>query len=207
MALELGDHVWYWNGNISLDRNIPRAQWFPESNPNDPNDYAGNGKDIEQYVIHAGEIARGKPHMSNYPGSFAWLNNNPGNITGVPGGPDYGQYAGKFNWHNFLVFPTWGDGYNAIATLLRSPAYVDLSLTAAFERYAPGGDGNNNPTAYANAVASALGIPASTRVGDLDDAQMGVMQGKIQEIEGAIPGDSLAWDSGQIPAEIAALLP
>jgi len=33
MTLEVGDHVWYWNSNISLDKNIPRAQWFPGSNP------------------------------------------------------------------------------------------------------------------------------------------------------------------------------
>ncbi|MEK4069028.1 hypothetical protein [Peribacillus sp. FSL R5-0717] len=46
MTLELGDHIWYWNGNISFDKNIPRALWFPGSNPNDPNDYQGHGKEI-----------------------------------------------------------------------------------------------------------------------------------------------------------------
>ena len=80
MTLQLGDHVWYWNGYISLDKNIPRAQWFPGSNPNDPNDYQGHGIEIYNYVIHADEIARGRPHMRNYEGSFAWLNNNPGTL-------------------------------------------------------------------------------------------------------------------------------
>ena len=144
--------------------------------------------------------------MRNYEGSFAWLNNNPGNITGVPGGPDFGQYPGKFNWHNFLIFPTWADGYKAIGTLLRMPSYGNLSILDAFRKYAPESDGNN-PVAYANAVAGSLGVPVSTRVGDLDDSQMLVMQDKIQEIEGAIAGESLSRNSDEIPAEIAELLP
>ena len=56
-------------------------------------------------------------------------------------------------------------------------------------------------------MAAALGVPVSTLVGDLDDAQMLVMQDKIQEIEGAIPGASLSWDSDEIPPEIAEQLP
>src|SRR5215831_12367167 len=206
MTLELGDHVWYWNGQISLDKDIPRAKWFPGSNPHDPNDYQGHGREIFNYVIHADEIARGRPHMRNYEGSFSWLDNNPGNITGRPGGPDFGQYPGKFNWHNFLIFPTWAAGYDAIAMLLRSPSYVNLSILDAFKKYAPASDGND-PVAYANSVAAALGIPVSTIVGDLDDEQMQVMQDKIVDIEGAIPGASLAWDSDEIPPEITKLLP
>jgi hypothetical protein len=44
-------------------------------------------------------------------------------------------------------------------------------------------------------------------MGQLDDDQMTVMKNKIQEIEGAVPGASLSWDSDEIPAEIAQLLP
>ncbi|WP_404333575.1 hypothetical protein AB2M62_10630 [Sphingomonas sp. MMS12-HWE2-04] len=207
MALELGDHVWYWNGNISTDKNIPRAQWFPGSNPGDPNDYLGNGVNIYYYVIYPNEIARGRPHLRSGPGSFAWLNNNPGNLTGVPGGADYGQYPGKFSWHNFLIFPTWEDGFAAIGKFLRGPAYASLSILQAFSKYAPAGDGGNDPALYASSVAEALGVPDSTIMSDLDDEQMLVMQNKIQEIEGANPGESLAWDSPEIPPEIAEQLP
>jgi hypothetical protein len=89
---------------------------------------------------------------------------------------------------------------------LRSPIYVDLSILDAFNKYAPASDGND-PVAYANAVAAALGVAVSTRVGDLDDGQMQVMQDKIQEIEGALAGVGLAWDAPEIPPEIAQLLP
>src|SRR5262245_6374542 len=206
MTLESGDHVWYWNQRISLDQNIPRTEWFPGSNPHDPNDYQGHGKEIFNFVIHADEIARGRPQMRNYEGSFAWLNNNPGNLTGRPGGPDFAQYPGKFNWHSFLIFRTWTDGYNAIATWFQREPWANLSIREAFNDYSHESDGNN-PVYYANKVAEALGLPVSTRVGHLTDEQMPVFQDRIQEMEGTIPGVSLSWDSDEIPAEIANLLP
>jgi hypothetical protein len=208
MTLELGDHVWYWQDNISTATNVPRAQWFPGSNPADPNDYQGHGVEIFNYVIHGDNtILRGQPHMRSGKGSFAWLDNNPGNITAPPDGTDYGQYAGKVNWHNFLVFPTYQTGFDAIATLLRGPGYANLSILAAFQRYAPAGDGGNNPTAYAQAVADAAGVDVSTSVGDLTDDQMQIMQNKIQEIEGTVEGDTLTWDSSDVPGVISSQLP
>ena len=206
MALELGDHVWYWNGNVSSAKNVPRSQWFPGSDPNVPTDYLGHGKEIVHYVIHANEIASGQPHMRNHAGSFAWLNNNPGNLTGVPGGPDFGQYPDKFNWHNFLVFPSWEDGFNAIAKFLRTPSFVNLSISDAFQRYAPASDGND-PIAYARDVADAAAVSTSTTIAELTDDQMRVMQEKIQQIEGVIPGTSLPWDSEELPSEVREQLP
>jgi hypothetical protein len=205
MTLEPGDHVWYWNGNVSQDLTIPRSAWFPGSDPADPNDYLGNGKDIYNYVIYDSEIARGRPHMRGKEGSYSWLNNNPGNLTGVAGGPDFGQYPDKFNWHHFLIFPTWDAGYNAIALFLRTPNYAGLSILEAFEKYAPAADGND-PAAYSRDVAAAAGVPESTLVGDLDDEQMARMQEKIMAIEGVVAGDLFAYDSPDLPAEISALL-
>jgi hypothetical protein len=34
--------------------------------------------------------------MTGFPGTFAWLDNNPGNITGVKNGTNWGQYLNKF---------------------------------------------------------------------------------------------------------------
>jgi hypothetical protein len=199
MTLEAGDHLWYWNGKVSPAQNIPQHDWFGTTAPND---YGGNGKDIYNYVVYADEVVRGRPHMRNFEGSFSWLNNNPGNITGQSGGPDFGQFPGKFNWHNFLIFPTWEAGFAAIAQLLRGPRYVSLSLTDAFARYAPGGDGGNSPAAYAQAVADAVGVDVSATVGDLSDDQMLEMQNKITEIEGAVAGESFAYDAAELPDEI-----
>src|SRR5690242_14145835 len=105
MALEEGVHVWYWNDednaveHTSTDMNIPRAEWFPGSSPTDATDYLGHGKQIFNYVFYADSIKRGQPQMRSGPGSFAWLNNNPGNITDGGGGADFGQIPGKLNWH------------------------------------------------------------------------------------------------------------
>jgi hypothetical protein len=203
-----GDHVWYFNGQISTDLDIPRLSpgWFPEANPADPTDYQGHGKEIFNFVIHAnGEIRRGRPHMRNMEGTHAWLNNNPGNLTGQPGGPDYGQYRDKFNWHHFLIFPTFEAGFTAIAALLRGPNYRDLSILDAFRKYAPASDGND-PDAYASAVASAAGVSTNTPVRDLTDEQMRFMQEKIVQVEGSVPGVVLGPDSPELPEEIRSRL-
>ena len=175
-------------------------------------DYGGHGDEIFQFVVQSdGTVFRGRPHMRNRAGTFAWLNNNPGNLTGRPGGPDYGQFPGKFNWHNFLVFPSREAGYNAIAQFLgtascpsRGP-YRDLGIGDAFECYAPASDGND-PASYAQSVASAAGVPTSTLIRDLDDNQMRLMQDKIAEVEGAVPGDVLTADSPELPEEIRSIL-
>lgn len=210
MALEPGDHVWYYDdggdGMISQDKDIPRLQWFPTASTTVQTDYLGNGGKIFNFVIYADEIDRGQPHLKHGAGTYAWLNNNPGNITGKPGGTDYGQFPGKFNWHNFLIFPAWDIGYAAIAQLLREPQYASLSILDAFKRYAPGSD-SNNPALYAQKVADALGVDTSMMVGDLDENQMIVMQDKITEIEGAVPGDTLAYDDPRLPQALKDLLP
>jgi hypothetical protein len=214
-----GDHVWYWNGNVWDGVDVPRSLWFPGSNPHDPNDYLGNGVDIFNFVIHAnGEIKRGRPQLRHGEGSHAWLNNNPGNITA--GGPDLGQYPGKVNWHNFLIFPDEATGYAAIAGFLRKagypastmggqrvPAgrYADLTIPDALQHYAPSGDGND-PTAYGAAVVAAAGVPPTTLIRDLTDEQMRFVQDKIKQIEGTVPGVTLSPDSPELPEVIRGLL-
>src|SRR5262245_25634332 len=151
MALEPGDHIWYYDGQgnenaiageqTSTDKNVPRTQWFPSASPNDPNDYRDNGTHIFNLVVYDGVVRRGQPHLRHGAGSYAWLNNNPGNLTGVPGGADFGQFTDKFNWHNFLIFPDHDTGFAAIAAFLHQGPYPSLSILDAFRKYAPGGDG------------------------------------------------------------------
>lgn len=215
MALESGDHIWYYDGQgnefavageqTSTDRDIPRLQWFPTANPNDPNDYKNNGIHIFNFVLYDAELRWGQPHMRNKPGSFAWLNNNPGNLTGVPNGANFGQFPNKFNWHNFLIFPNHDAGFAAIAAFLRQGPYPSLSILEAFRKYAPASDGNT-PDQYAADVAAAAGVGTDTLVGDLDDTQMLQMQQKIEKIEGSVPGTSRPHNSPDIPATIQALI-
>lgn len=201
-----GDHVWYWNGKVSTAQDIPRTQWFPGVNPTVPTDYGGHGAEIFNFVIHqGGEIRRGRPHMRGHEGTHAWLNMNPGNITGGIGGPNLGQYPGKANWHNFMIFPTEQAGFTAIGLLLRGPGYRDLSILAGFRKYAPASDGNR-PDQYAAEVAAGIGLPVTTIIRDLTDAQLLRMQQKIKEVEGTVPGVVLRPDSPDLPAAVRTLL-
>jgi hypothetical protein len=199
-----GDHVWYFNGQISTDRDIPRSTWFPGSV--NETDYKGHGDEIFNFVIHAnGEIRRGRPHMRGREGTFAWLNNNPGNLTGQEGGPAFGQYQGKFNWHHFLIFPSHDAGFAAIPSFLQREGYFGLGIQDAFRKYAPAKDGNT-PDVYAASVAQAAGVSVETHVGDLNSDQMLLMQKKIEEIEGTVPGVVLSADSPELPEEIRSRL-
>ena len=215
MALESGDHIWYYDGQGNADAvpgeqtstnlNIPRLQWFPSANPSDPNDYRNNGTHIYNFVLYDTEMRMGQPHLRHGTGSFAWLNNNPGNLTGVVNGPDFGQFPNKFNWHNFLIFPDHDTGFAAIAAFLRQGPYPGLSILEAFRKYAPASDGNT-PDQYAADVAAAAGVSVDTVVGDLDDNQMLAMQSKIENIEGSVEGTVLAYNSADVPPAIQALV-
>ncbi|SEQ94235.1 hypothetical protein SAMN05216188_106300 [Lentzea xinjiangensis] len=196
MALDDGDALWYWNGNVSRTKNIPQAEWFGTSAPHD---YDDHGWEISNFVVYAGEVAEGQPHMKGGKGSFSWLNNNPGNITA--GGPAYGAFPGKVNWHNFLIFPSWDLGYDAIRQLLRGPGYAHLSILAAFQRYAPASDGND-PVRYANKVAAAVGRDVHTIVGDLTDDEMVEMQNAITDMEGAVAGWTYLRDDPALPQAV-----
>ena len=226
-GLAPGDHVWYWNGKISVAQDIPRFDWFEgldgrHLDPKDNTDYGGHGKEIFNFVVHAnGLLRRGQPHMTGFPGTFAWLDNNPGNITGVKNGTNWGQYSNKFNWHNFLLFPTEQSGRDAIKRVLLEggypaktkglkqwPAgrYRDLGITEAFHRWAPAEDGHNKPDVYGAKAASAAGVSEATVIGTLTDAQMSSVQDAVKDMEGWVPGAELSRDDPQIPAAVRAAL-
>jgi hypothetical protein len=206
--MQPGDHLWHYRGLISPANNIP-AEWFPH--PTKAERYEGHGADITHYVLHTGDrVYCGQPHLAGQPGTWAWLNNNPGNIT--RGGMNLGQYPGKVNWHNFLIFPSYDIGFRAIGEFMRngryskSGFYRELSLTEAFRHYAPAGDGANDPARYGREVAEALGVSEDTPVGDLTNTQMLRMQDKIQQIEGFRPGRILARDDADLPAAVRTAL-
>jgi hypothetical protein len=115
-------------------------------------------------VLYDTEIRWGQPHLRSGLGSFAWLNNNPGNLTGMAGGPDFGQFPNKFNdHHQFLIFPDHDTGFAAISKFFLNPGgpYLNLSILDAFRKYAPAPDGNN-PDQYAADVAAAAGVTTNT---------------------------------------------
>jgi RHS repeat-associated protein len=120
-------------------------------------------------------------------GTRAWRNNNPGNIT-----------AGKFaNKHGaigsaggFAVFPGEQVGADAQVSLLRTSKYSSLSIDGVVERYAPPSE---NPTAtYQKYVAGQVGVPGSTQISTLNNAQMNSLTMAMRRFEGWAPGD-ITW--------------
>ncbi len=202
-----GDHVWYWNGLVSTDKSIPRQAWFGNMagfEPNNDTDYRNNGTDIYNFVIHAdGVILRGQPHMKAGAGTFGWLNRNPGNLTGKVGGRDFGQYRDKFNWHNFMIFPTMELGRAAIIPFILN--WGPMTISDAMERYAPAKDGND-PVTYAAEVAAAAGVPVTALTTSLTPDQLAAAEGAINHREGVREGTTLSIDSPELPDAVRALL-
>ena len=200
-ALEVGDIAWHWEEapgiGLSYTQDIPRQEWFPGSV--DENDYKGHGKEIFQYVVYADHVKRGQPHLKNPRGSFAWLNNNPGNLTA--GGPSVGEIPGKLNWHNFLIFETREDGIAAIGLFLKRNGYGPLSMRDAMKKYAPGRDRGNDPAAYARTLVAAIGPPVTeqTTIDALNNDQMERLTTAIAGQEGTAAGDQWSRDDARIP--------
>jgi hypothetical protein len=209
---EPGDHVWYYAHpnpeipRITADYDVPRDLWFPASKGS--TDYEGHGMEVREFVIYETEVKEGWPHMRGKPGTTAWINNNPGNLTGDSA--DIGQIKGKKNWHGFLIFPTYQAGYDAIPKWLKAYGYYSKGILEAIEKYAPASDGNK-PVEYANGIVRALrgettasgaAITLQTKLEDLSDTQMLKVQDAIVQAEGTIEGVPHARTDENLPWEI-----
>jgi hypothetical protein len=93
-----------------------------------------------------------------YPGSLAYTNNNPGNLIFV------GQAGATQGAGGFASFPSYDAGYQALLNQIQNYANRGLTIDQMMNLYAPAGQGNNNPTAYASTIASALGVSTDTTV-------------------------------------------
>jgi hypothetical protein len=95
-----------------------------------------------------------------YPGTLAYTNNNPGNLIYV------GQAGATPGAGGFAAFPSYDAGYQALLNQIQNYANRGLTIDQMMNLYAPAGQGTNNPTAYANTIASALGVSTDTTVAD-----------------------------------------
>ena len=130
------------------------------------------------YVIY---VKKDGTKIKRSGGSASWRNNNPGNIINSKFTSENGAVgvAGRF-----AVFPSEEVGLQATIKLLRSKNYVNLQLRQVYQRWAPKGDGNNNPDAYANHVSKLSGVPLNKRISELNDGEMMRIARAMQQIEG-----------------------
>ena len=129
------------------------------------------------YVMNTGDT------ISRHGGTRAWRNNNPGCLV-------YGDFArqrgaiGKGG--KFAVFPDYETGRNALADLLRSDAYRNLSIERAITKYAPPHE--NNVAVYKKRLRKMTGLALGTKIRDLDSLALNKVADAICVIEGWVEG-------------------
>lgn len=130
------------------------------------------------YVIY---IKQDGTKIKRTGGSPSWRNNNPGNIVNSKFATTNGAVgsAGRF-----AVFPNEETGLQTTVKLLRSKNYVNLTLEQVYHRWAPKGDGNNNPSVYANYVSKHSGVPLNKRIRELNNDEMMRIARAMQKFEG-----------------------
>ena len=93
-----------------------------------------------------------------YPGTLAYTNNNPGNLIYV------GQAGATPGAGGFAAFPSYELGQQALYNQIQIYANQGLTIDQMMAKYAPAGQGSNNPTAYASTIANNLGVSTDTTV-------------------------------------------
>lgn len=90
------------------------------------------------------------------PGTISYTNNNPGNLVYA------GQPGATLGPGGFAVFSSYADGENALIRQLNLDASRGLTISQEMAKWAPAGQGSNDPVAYAAQVAAAEGVSVDT---------------------------------------------
>lgn len=116
-------------------------------------------------------------------GTRAWRNNNPGNL-------EYGKFTrdnGAIGTDGrFAIFPDTATGFNAMANLLSTNAYQNLTIEGAINRYAPPNE--NNVENYLKSIERQTGFPPSTPMNNLSKDNLLKLAKAMTKHEGNISG-------------------
>ncbi|TIU48985.1 MAG: hypothetical protein E5W19_15305 [Mesorhizobium sp.] len=114
-------------------------------------------------------------------GTFAWRNNNPGNIEAgryTASQPGYLPGGGRF-----AAFDTLEHGRAARENLLfNSPGYKNKTLEQAIAKYAPPFE--NNTKSYTDQLAAAAGVSKNTIMSTMTEQQRRALMMKQESVEG-----------------------
>lgn len=116
-------------------------------------------------------------------GSRAWRNNNPGNIEDGKFARDNGAIGTD---GRFAIFPDTVTGFNAIAVLLSTSAYQNLTIEGAINRYAPPNE--NNVEDYLKSIERQTGFSRSTPMNNLSKDNLLQLAKAMKKQEGNISG-------------------
>lgn len=91
-----------------------------------------------------------------YPGTVAYANNNPGNLIFV------GQPGATAGAGGFAKWGSYAEGYQALLDQLNRDAGRGLTISQEMAKWAPAGQGANDPVSYAAQIAAAEGVAVDT---------------------------------------------
>jgi RHS repeat-associated protein len=130
-------------------------------------------------VIHA------NGSMERRRGNIAFRDNNPGDLRPGPFSEAHGQIGVDVSKKSgrFAVFENSLDGEAALRLLLATPRVQKRSILEEMMKFAPAKDGND-PVAYANTLAAALGVGADAPMSSLTPAKLDVFVEKVKQVEG-----------------------
>ena len=125
-------------------------------------------------------------------GTWAWRNNNPGNIR-KPGKDT--KFEGIIGYAGgFLIFSSYDTGFKALQILLKKPFYQNLSLFGAVEKYAPAKD-KNDVKNYRKILVQVTKIDLDTKLKSLSEVQFLLLCQAVQRVEG--------FEIGEISEELS----
>jgi RHS repeat-associated protein len=107
-------------------------------------------------------------------GTHPFRDNNPGDLRSGHG--SIGRDGG------FAIYPSLDAGVNALGATLTGK-YADSTIADTMKAFAPAADGND-PVKYANTLATAVGVPVTTKISALSSAQLMTFQYNIANAEG-----------------------
>lgn len=116
-------------------------------------------------------------------GSRAWRNNNPGNLEDGKFARDNGAIGTD---GRFAIFPDAATGFNAMAGLLATNAYQNLTIEGAINRYAPPNE--NNVENYLKSIERQTGFPRSTPMNNLSKDNLLKLAKAMTKHEGNMSG-------------------
>lgn len=141
-----------------------------------------------------------------YPGTIAYTDNNPGNLTGCKQAGASGcdiRTIGKTQY-KFTQFPDYDTGQQALLSQVQNYANQGLTIQDMMNKYAPALDNNgnptgNNPTLYAQNIANALGVDPNTPL----TAALASSPGDVGTVPGTLMADTGADASGDASNGVA----
>lgn len=196
------------NVRVGQMRQLPAEQYDPWPTGAAPTDTQDEAFRFNQSMRALQDTVPGlKPGAPSSTGAAApagtswhWQQNNPGNIRMTDS--SLRSYPGaKPGVKGFLAFETPEQGQAAIGQTWRhiSKTYKATTPREIISRYAPRGDGKNDPDAYAASLQKLTGLDPDQPVDLNDPAVMQKIQAAVSQIETGTAGPS----SGKRPASMA----